>query len=701
VNARGQYVDQRIRSPWIDITGTSGSVLELAYDTYRDLAASNQVFADWHVRGIDSTAAIPCPSDWVGDGFLDFGDEKIWSRSIVQIGPLIPVGSTHIQVSLDVYDRCALGGYACSSTCHSHAPLYDNVSVYRVSAAGPQWYVYDIHQFQDNFPDDGTITGTARADMAEDIHRYTIYDGVVPGDSAVVHVSDPVAGLDTESGGKAAVFCYVSIDGPNSDTAPAGLICDSRYTYIAAEAWDGRTWHKFRTDTCYTRSGLVVPDKYNFDLCDNLFVPGDTIWFFWGARNTDGVYTYASAALATAGNQTGDGDEAANSADEFQVLPAVGRDFQDGGLGGDVLYVDGMNFRGAQPYFDTSFQGLGMFHEVDRYDIRGPSSGVSNHPGNRVKDVINQLVPIYKVIIWNTGDLEEAFSDGGFTNNDKSDDTGLCLGFMDNIDYGGGGIYLNGDQVATEWMQMTAASALSLRTTYMNFDVTSSEHQPVVGYNPWGVGVPGGAFSEGFFGEDSLVVQGGCKTPNTFDVLAATGDAQVEMNYHNWSSASDSAFAPAVLGQSSQNLVGDDVGFLLSGFSFHYIRDLRVDGYVDRFQHMTRILNWFSIIVDQAVSVGPRRAGRNALEQNVPNPFNPTTKIRFQVKESGLVSLRVYNVAGQLVTTLVDGHRNAGKVYEASWNGLNNSGQPVSSGVYFYKLVAKGFTQTKKMVSVK
>jgi flagellar hook assembly protein FlgD len=106
-------------------------------------------------------------------------------------------------------------------------------------------------------------------------------------------------------------------------------------------------------------------------------------------------------------------------------------------------------------------------------------------------------------------------------------------------------------------------------------------------------------------------------------------------------------------------------------------------------------------IVDQPVGTDPVSLTKNQLDQNIPNPFNPTTTIKYEVKESGLVRLRIYNVAGQLVKTLVNGNRNSGQLYEASWNGLNNSGQPVSSGVYFYKLVATNFTQTKKMVLVK
>ncbi|MCK5617885.1 MAG: T9SS type A sorting domain-containing protein, partial [Candidatus Krumholzibacteria bacterium] len=84
-----------------------------------------------------------------------------------------------------------------------------------------------------------------------------------------------------------------------------------------------------------------------------------------------------------------------------------------------------------------------------------------------------------------------------------------------------------------------------------------------------------------------------------------------------------------------------------------------------------------------------------------PNPFNPTTTIHYTVKRRANVSLRIYNVAGQLIRTLVDEAKTAGEVHTATWDGRNGAGQSVSSGVYFYKLVAKDFTQTKKMVLLK
>jgi hypothetical protein len=88
-----------------------------------------------------------------------------------------------------------------------------------------------------------------------------------------------------------------------------------------------------------------------------------------------------------------------------------------------------------------------------------------------------------------------------------------------------------------------------------------------------------------------------------------------------------------------------------------------------------------------------------ALYQNYPNPFNPETHIKFSVGGvvSAHVSLKVYNVAGQLVKTLVDEDKSAGE-YNQTWNGKNENNEDVASGVYFYKLKISDYVETKKMV---
>jgi hypothetical protein len=88
---------------------------------------------------------------------------------------------------------------------------------------------------------------------------------------------------------------------------------------------------------------------------------------------------------------------------------------------------------------------------------------------------------------------------------------------------------------------------------------------------------------------------------------------------------------------------------------------------------------------------------RNYLGNNYPNPFNPTTTIEYSIMNDSHVNLSIYNVNGQLVSTLVD-ELKVGGAHKTVWDGRNNRGKPVASGVYFYKLRTSGFTKSKKLV---
>lgn len=85
------------------------------------------------------------------------------------------------------------------------------------------------------------------------------------------------------------------------------------------------------------------------------------------------------------------------------------------------------------------------------------------------------------------------------------------------------------------------------------------------------------------------------------------------------------------------------------------------------------------------------------LFQNVPNPFKQLTMIKYQITKSEMVSLKVYNIAGQLMKTLLDGNQTGG-VNKVQWDGRNEKGQVVSGGIYFYKLKSGGQTCIKKMI---
>ncbi|HEU4928956.1 MAG TPA: FlgD immunoglobulin-like domain containing protein, partial [Candidatus Krumholzibacteria bacterium] len=98
---------------------------------------------------------------------------------------------------------------------------------------------------------------------------------------------------------------------------------------------------------------------------------------------------------------------------------------------------------------------------------------------------------------------------------------------------------------------------------------------------------------------------------------------------------------------------------------------------------------------------GPKAVpARFALHDNRPNPFNPSTTIAYDLPRASRVTLTVYDVRGREVVTLVSGSRPAGE-HRAEWDGRDAQRQPVASGVYFCRMAAEGFVQTKKMVLLK
>ena len=87
------------------------------------------------------------------------------------------------------------------------------------------------------------------------------------------------------------------------------------------------------------------------------------------------------------------------------------------------------------------------------------------------------------------------------------------------------------------------------------------------------------------------------------------------------------------------------------------------------------------------------------LYQNYPNPFNPSTKIAYSLDKSGFVTIKIYDVLGREITTIVNEHKKPGS-YEANFN-ASTSNKTLTSGVYFYKLQVNNFTECKKMVFAK
>jgi hypothetical protein len=104
--------------------------------------------------------------------------------------------------------------------------------------------------------------------------------------------------------------------------------------------------------------------------------------------------------------------------------------------------------------------------------------------------------------------------------------------------------------------------------------------------------------------------------------------------------------------------------------------------------------------VTSAVEIDSRIPKEFLLEQNYPNPFNPTTTIIYSLPEGRDVHIAVYDVAGRKITELVNNYQTAGS-YEVTWNGKDDAGNSVASGVYFSTIKAGNVVQTRKMMLMK
>lgn len=89
-----------------------------------------------------------------------------------------------------------------------------------------------------------------------------------------------------------------------------------------------------------------------------------------------------------------------------------------------------------------------------------------------------------------------------------------------------------------------------------------------------------------------------------------------------------------------------------------------------------------------------------SLAQNFPNPFNPETKIDFELPDAEIVTIEIFNVLGQNVRTLISEYKEAGK-HSVTWNGTDNHSHPVPTGIYFYRMTAGDYIESKKMVFIK
>ncbi len=673
-------IDQELVSPWVTVAG-AGASWELHFDVYEDLPLTNLIFFTWSVRGRNGF----CPMPWLDRNFVYYGPNPRWRRHVQPVGDLLIPTPAEVQVRLGVIDMCfAWCGIYGTGACHSFGPLFDNVSIIRFDGNGPQWRITDRTLFQDSFADDGTTTGVVRMDMGADILSGSS-PNILLGDSAVVAVSDEEHALagDPFTGFGPAVYLYARVEPAQAPKSGSAMTQDSfRFPVVGTVTIDSEEWTCLRVDTAFTNSASrtgALSDVYCVDLNDNLFTPGDEVKFFFGAENTEGQRTYWGIESGT----TDDMMIAALGSDEVTCLPSGNA---------SVLYVDGDHTFGDQPFLEP-----GIAHVAyDRFDVRGSDGYNDNRLGYHISDVAAQLNSVYDCIVWSTGTINRGFGDGT-GNPEKTNDTQVLYEFLENAT-NPGGIYLVGDNFAEAFDALGGASATLLRNKYFNFSLTDGSHlETSLPVSPTIVGEPGRIFEHGGM-PDTLMADGSCLNIYAgwgegagFDVLDATGASVVAARYEGADGA--------VLTQETLNPNGQPVRTVLGGFAISHIVDDKPAPTPDYVDHVRDVMDYLSHSIP--VSTPPSAPRVNELTQNYPNPFNPTTTISYSLANRAHVQLKVYNVSGQLVRTLVDQVQTPAQVAPITWDGTNNAGTQVSSGVYFYRLVAGDFVRTRKMVLLK
>jgi hypothetical protein len=160
--------------------------------------------------------------------------------------------------------------------------------------------------------------------------------------------------------------------------------------------------------------------------------------------------------------------------------------------------------------------------------------------------------------------------------------------------------------------------------------------------------------------------------------------------------------APHVVGTNSVLFVrvtkGDSVGY-----RFIDICDFNVaywSGNQNAATHPLKISRWFNILPAGLEETENSIPKTYQLFQNYPNPFNPATEIKYQLPKASEVKLAIYNVLGEKVRILVQEKKDPG-VHHARWDGINDHGIPLSSGIYFYRLSAGNYESVRKMILIR
>jgi len=671
-------------------SGYDGGLFE--FSVYRHMPLANGMFYVWHVRVSRDGGATY--EGWLDRNLVYYSNTGDYLRTSNLVTDLLGQGRTHVQLALGVNEYGWVWGY--EGTDGTPAPYFDNVVLAAFVFTGPGISSRDIDTFNDSFPAIGTIdfsdlsANSVRVDMARNISN-KLHLRNDPGDSSYFDITVVRAGA---TGMVTNPKMYIKMK--------ANPLFDSYRTLPPTMTQSGGfvTGYVYG-DTTYSKpSWAITPDRWNFDLPDTgFFFPGDVFHYYIEA--VDNVPGDNGTSLSP-GDTTGFAFFPGNQDYEPLLYPSqfivralptlTGASFEDQPA---ILFWNDFANRGGENEWVPALAALGFDEGID-YDLyytNGPSSGVGNGLGGRASAAQLQG---YTTMLYTAGDL------GSFTlsNGDYNNDPGNDIGVMDSwLQQGGKNWFATGDDLEDN-LRLSGATAVTFRNTWLSVTHNSGNLRPLIANqtNPLVKYIAGNAVG---LAEDYIAF-GGCQVFNDFDAVTA-GGTSVRIAEFTSPTGATGAYPYAAAVYNNVAAYTADVVYMPVDFMFIYNQDVNAKANVNlqkRAKVLEDILLFFGHTPGPGTGVGDTPALAFSAT-NYPNPFNPLTTIKYTVPRAGDVSIKIYNVRGELVRSLVNRSVETPGTFTAEWDGTNDGGQAAASGVYFYRVKTADNETFNKMTLVK
>ncbi len=598
---------------------------------------------------------------WIPAGYWYGGDGE-YTRQAWDWSTELEPGRDQVQVAVGVFQAPDLAPYPADAT---PAPYYDNVRLTAYALGGPVFACDEADLAQDAFPESGTLD---LADLGSLSCRF----------DAARNISPP-AHMRNDPGDSIAIDCVAARAGAELLGPPV-----MHWALQANPVFDAHRSSTPPNPVVGTENG-----DFWFDLPDTGFLfPGDRLHYYFEA--TDAVGGADPQTTTLPADLTGFGDFSSNSVwdarFEVNLLPALGVRRPNELRQPGVLLWNDFGDHGDEAMWRLALESFGMVrgYHYDLYRTRQPDAILGNGLGGRATATV---LAGYDDLLYSSGDLTAGtLTSGGWP--DYTDDVGLLQDWLATGDHG---LLIMGDAVASE---LAGGAGAAFLNDVMGVVFDAADIRPLIGNQTTPL-VKAEIGQPVFFQIDEWIAYGGCPKVNAFDAVTAGTGAQRLAYFTDPMGSNVYPYAAAVLNEPDALGYDDRIIYAPYDLSFIYPAPPKSLSY-GRYAFMNDVLRYFGWWFPNDVPAEPRFAVR----QNAPNPFNPVTTISYTMPRAGHLSLKIYDLRGRLVRTLVDGGVPAGDG-DAVWDGADGRGAALPSGVYFYEVRSDAGSQVRKMALVR